>query len=339
MNSAQSEALQNAYKLLRQLFPPILALRIVRDGRTVGAYLLAGDDHSEDPLIERARLEKLGEQLLRILEPPTDFVEAVTRQESMRRLSWFSHQINGPIGRADAALKDIQECLKKNPTAAALLAPDEEQAASMAAMARQPLQRYQIRSRLETVIQAINDLRRISYQIRQLRRIQANLNIAPCRLLPIIEAEIQRARETLPNLRIHCQQAADREIEADRQFVGEAFQEVFNNSIRELKFRKTDDPTIDVTLLEGGEHLEISIRDNGLPALTNLIDSPFEEESSTYARHGQGSGLGLNIVREIMIRHGGTCSLTPNCDSDGERVPGVTFTCTLPLFQKHSTNV
>jgi signal transduction histidine kinase len=331
----QSDVLHDAYILLRGLFRPILALRIIRGGRTAGAYFLVWNDRSEDPARIKARLKELSEHFLSVLEPPGDFIEVATRRESMRRLSWFAHQINGPIGRADAALRDIQECLENNPDAAALLVPDDATAHRMAAMAKQPIEHYQIHLRLNAAIDAIQDLRKVNYQLRQLRRVQGDLEFVRCKLGPIIQEQILRARQSLPNLRISEIQVLDAEIEGDARLLGEAFQEVFNNSIRELKTRKTQSPTIDVTISLMQDQVKVSIRDNGLPALVNLIDQPFEEESSTYSQQGQGSGLGLTVVREIILRHSGTCSLTPNCDTDGERVEGVTFACNLRLPQYH----
>lgn len=334
-----SDRLYEAFELLKQVFRPLLLVRLVRDGSPVGVYVLAGYQQFDDPEAEKQRLEWMGSQLLRTLEPQDDLLSEATRRESLRRLSWFAHQINGPIGRADAALSDVLEFLEKNPQIAAQLVPDGATASRMAAMAKQPIEQYQMKARLHAAAQAIQDLRQMNYRIRQLRRVQGELDLVPCRILGIIQEEIGHARNSLPNLRIHEVDLTDHDILADKQLLTEAFQEIFNNTIREFKTRKTDEPTVDVTISRKKDRVLVSIRDNGLPALVDLIKQPFEEDSSTYSQQGKGSGLGLTVVREIIQRHGGKCQIFPNLDEDGERAPGVTFTCDLPLENMTKTTI
>lgn len=332
-----SDSLYEAFELLKQIFRPLLLIRLVRDGSPIGVYILAGNQQFDDPDAEKQRLELIGAQLLRTLQPQDDLLSEVTRRESLRRLSWFAHQINGPIGRADAALTDVLECLEKNPQLAAQLVPDEATANRMAAMAKQPIEKYQMQTRLNAAARAIQDLRQVNYRIRQLRRVQGDIKLVPSKILTIIKNEIGHAHNSLPNLRICAIDLTDHDIMADEHLLNEAFQEIFNNTIREFKTRKTEEPTVFVTISQKRDRVLVSIRDNGLPALVDLIKQPFEEDSSTYSQQGKGSGLGLTVVREIILRHGGKCDLSSNRDEDGERIPGVTFTCDLPLANMNQT--
>jgi signal transduction histidine kinase len=211
-----------------------------------------------------------------------------------------------------------------------MLVPDPETALRVAKMAKQPVECYQMMSRLEVALQAIQDLRRVNYQIRQLRRVQGDLSLVECDIEAILNEEIRRARDSMPGVLITLLSETGTTLVADPQFLKEAFQEVFNNSLRELRARKTDNPAIEVHLRREPHQIHVKISDNGLPPLNNLIDQPFEEDASTYATQGQGSGLGLTMVREIMLRHGGSCSLRANVDDEGARLPGVTFLAILP---------
>jgi signal transduction histidine kinase len=332
-----SDLLYEAFELLKQVFRPLLLIRMVRDGSPIGVYILAGNQQFDDPEAEKQRLESMGAQLLRTLQPQDNILSEATRRESLRRLSWFAHQINGPIGRADAALTDVLKCLEINPHLAVQLVPDETTANRMAAMAKQPIEKYQMQTRLEAAARAIRELRGVNYRIRQLRRVQGDVELVPCHLLTIIKREIEYARNSLPTLRVREVDLTDCEIMADERLLAEAIQEIFNNTIREFKARNTDEPTVDVTLSRKRDRVFVTIRDNGLPALMELIQKPFEEDSSTYSQQGKGSGLGLTVVREVIHRHGGSCDLTANHDEDGERVPGVTFSCELPLIRSSLT--
>jgi signal transduction histidine kinase len=326
-----------AFELLKNLLRPLMLLRMVRDGSPVGVYILAGNQQFDDPATEKQRLEWMGSQLLRTLQPQDEMLTEATRRESLRRLSWFAHQINGPIGRADAALSDVLDFLEKNPQLAERLVPDDATASRMAAMANKPIEKYQMQSRLNAAMQAIRELREVNYRIRQLRRVQGDLELSQCKLQSILRQEIENAQSSLPTLRVREVDLTDCEIMADQRLLIEAVQEIFNNTLREFRERKTEEPTIDVTLSNKLDRVVMSIRDNGLPALTELIQQPFEEDSSTYSQQGKGSGLGLTVVREVIRRHGGSCDLTPNHDEDGERVPGVTFSCELPLHRSTLT--
>jgi signal transduction histidine kinase len=328
--AGQERLIDLAAEFLGWVFRPLLAVRLVREQQTIGVYLLAGLDQFLDPSGEALRMQKLGEELLHLLRPGDLVAREAVRKESLRRLSWFSHQINSPIGIAAAALQDVRECLQNHSAIAEMLVPDPDTALRVARMAKQPVESYQMMSRLEVALQAIQDLRRVNYQIRQLRRVQGDLSLVECDLEAILNEEIRRARDSMPGVLITPLSETGTTLVADPQFLKEAFQEVFNNSLRELRSRKTDNPTIEVQLRHESHQIHVSICDNGLPPLNNLIDQPFEEDASTYATQGQGSGLGLTMVREIMLRHGGSCSLRANVDDEGARLPGVTFLAILP---------
>jgi len=330
----QERCIGSANDFMSWLFRPILAIRLVREQQTIGAYLLAGRNQFVDPAGEGQRMHGLGQELLRLLGPGDLASKEAVRKESLRRLSWFSHQINSPIGIAAAALRDVRECLENHATIAEMLVPDPKTASQVARMAKQPIECYQMLHRLDVALQAIQDLRRVNYQIRQLRRIQGDLALAECDLTSILNEEVCRARASLPGVLISQMPETGITLVADAQFLKEAFQEVFNNSLRELKARKTENPCIQVHLSQQAHEIHVSIGDNALPPLNNLIEQPFEEDASTYATLGQGSGLGLTMVREIMLRHGGSCSLEENIDEEGQRHPGVTFHAILPIHKE-----
>jgi PAS domain S-box-containing protein len=84
-----------------------------------------------------------------------------------------------------------------------------------------------------------------------------------------------------------------------------------------------------VTARETTDGIEVVVRDNGVGMSQDLVPQVFERfrqrDSSTARRH-PGLGLGLAIVRELVVLHGGTVEAA----SPGEGA-GSTFVVTLPV--------
>lgn len=94
---------------------------------------------------------------------------------------------------------------------------------------------------------------------------------------------------------------------------------IVHNAIQAMDNRGT--LTIDVTQVE--EQAKISITDSGSGILPEIIPRIFEPFFTTKAP-GEGSGLGLDIVKKIVEKHQGTI--------EAESVPGkTTFTVFLPM--------
>ena len=87
--------------------------------------------------------------------------------------------------------------------------------------------------------------------------------------------------------------------------------------------------TIDVSLRQDGEHVEIVVRDSGEgidPVFLPHVFERFRQADSAPSRKHGGLGLGLAIVRHLTEAHEGTVSAT----SDGPGM-GSTFVVPLPL--------
>ncbi|MDB9512821.1 response regulator [Kamptonema animale CS-326] len=94
---------------------------------------------------------------------------------------------------------------------------------------------------------------------------------------------------------------------------------IVHNAIQAMDNRGT--LTIDVTQVE--EQAKVSITDSGSGILPEIIPRIFEPFFTTKAP-GEGSGLGLDIVKKIVEKHQGTI--------EAESVPGkTTFTVFLPM--------
>ncbi len=87
--------------------------------------------------------------------------------------------------------------------------------------------------------------------------------------------------------------------------------------------------TIDVEARGVGDHVEVSVRDDGPGVRREHLDRVFEPFFTTRPR-GEGAGLGLTIAREIATDHHG------RIDVESSPGRGATFTLVLPLLRAGS---
>ena len=132
---------------MRSVFRPAVALKVFRQGEVAGAYVLFGADQINDPDGVRALLSGYGERLSDVLSQPSEIIDDAARRESLRRLSWVMHQLNGPIGRATNAVEDLEDFLESSPEVAARLVPNEDKAKARAAMRDEDVKHFTFATR------------------------------------------------------------------------------------------------------------------------------------------------------------------------------------------------
>ncbi len=97
-------------------------------------------------------------------------------------------------------------------------------------------------------------------------------------------------------------------VEAGRIRLSQVFVNLFSNAIDALEGRA--DGQISVSLKSVGHQVCLHVRDNGPGIAPELAAEVFEPFFTT--RLGQGNGLGLSIVYNIMQDFGGSIALLPN---------------------------
>jgi signal transduction histidine kinase/CheY-like chemotaxis protein/serine phosphatase RsbU (regulator of sigma subunit) len=105
-------------------------------------------------------------------------------------------------------------------------------------------------------------------------------------------------------------------------------QVVLNLLANAFKFTFQGEITVSVDAAGGQARIRVSDTGVGIPAneLPRLFDR-FYQAAGTQGRSGEGSGIGLSLVRELVQRHGGTISVASIIGS------GTTFTVLLPFGQ------
>jgi PAS domain S-box-containing protein len=141
-------------------------------------------------------------------------------------------------------------------------------------------------------------------------------------LMSICEAildEVRGAVPDAPELRLHTSSVSAGHWDADR--LGQALSNLVVNA---LQHGRRDRP-VDVHIAADGDPVELSVSNEGPPIAPDLLPvlfDPFRRaDRSVAARYGVG--LGLYIVNEIVMRHGGSIAVV----SDEERTR---FTLRLP---------
>ena len=319
-----------AFTWLRRVFRPVLSIAVLRAGKPVGAFLLQGPDQLEQPADVLALLETQGQQLTAILAQPSEIAEDAARRESIRRLSWMMHQLNGPMMVIRAVIQELNDYVAGHTEVGEALIPDDQRARARAKMNDKPLEDYRLSHRLAELGAAAEEIRKLQYQIRRYKNAQGELQISVFPVRPLLDELATEARGQLQEATVHVLSDEDCWVSADRTLIRSALGEVVSNSCRECRERQVSEPKVSLAAERRGARVQLAIIDNGLPIEGSLLDDPFAEDASTYRTQGKGSGLGLAIVKESFARHGSRCALVPNRATDGQRLPGVRFLSDLP---------
>jgi signal transduction histidine kinase len=121
-----------------------------------------------------------------------------------------------------------------------------------------------------------------------------------------------------------------KKIKGDKFLLDIVFSNLIGNSI---KYGKENGKVI-VTMNSDKENLFINITDDGLGIPENDLPKIFNDffrASNVKKVSGDGSGLGLSVVKQIIERHNGTITAVSPSEIGTKDYPGTTFEITIPL--------
>ena len=159
----------------------------------------------------------------------------------------------------------------------------------------------------------------------------------PVEVIVLLDEVLKLIRATLPaDIRIVFDHDAERAaVLADASQLHQVMLNICTNAAYAMKERggtlsvKVESIEIDATqvvtypVLSGGKYASITITDSGHGMEESVRERIFEPYFTTKPA-GEGSGLGLSIVKAILERHGATVTVT---STPGD---GATFTVTFP---------
>jgi len=233
--------------------------------------------------------------------------EEALREADRRKdefLALLSHELRNPLAPIAHGLAVLRH---RNPAE-----PDVQR--MLAIMDRQL-------THLSRLVDDLLDVRRITHGKLHLHRQQMPLAdvlasaIEACR--PLIEKRYHTLRMDV--------EARGLVVDGDRDRLHQVFTNLIHNSV------KYTDPggNIRITVDRDGNHAVIGVADNGIGIAPNALERVFEMFSQVRAQPtqvGGGLGVGLALVRTIVMMHGGTVHAASAGPGKGS-----TFTVRLPL--------
>jgi len=135
---------------------------------------------------------------------------------------------------------------------------------------------------------------------------------------------IDEMRLAFPNRKINLDFSGELKGEWDKARIGQVFSNLIGNAIQ----YSFTDSTIDVTVEGTKKEVLLSVHNEGVPIppdkVANLFDSLTRAVSDDDNPKSVNLGLGLYIVKDIIVSHGGTIEVTSTKED------GTTFTARLP---------
>ncbi len=180
-----------------------------------------------------------------------------------------------------------------------------------------------------------NSLVMVHGMVREIRDLSKDGNVdlefAEEHLAPIVEAACSLLRYDPDVSRCEIEIDVDPmlRIPMHSEKIQQVVINLVKNAAQALVGAETEAGTIRVEteLLDGGEQLALRVTDNGPGIPTEAIEEIFEPFFTTKPK--SGTGLGLDICRQIAQAHGGTI------DVRSEPGRGATFEIVLPIVRAH----
>lgn len=306
---------EGGYRWFRSRAAP----KFTSDGTVERWYGLLEDVHDRQLAIQAlrasdAKLREHSDKLEKLVEARTDEVrqknvelDRLLKQEreanalQRRFVAMISHEFRTPLAIIDAAAQRMTRV---------------KGGASPEYLAEKALQIKVAAARMVELMESILAAGRIETGT-------ISINRQPLSLKDLVEECAARRREISPSHRIHLDiDGLTGEMAADR----DALERVFSNLLSNAVKYAPQSPDIHVRGWQENGSSNVSVRDTGVGIDDDDIPRLFEPYFRARSANGiAGTGIGLNIAREIIELHGGTVSVTSTPDI------GTTFTVSLPL--------
>jgi len=179
----------------------------------------------------------------------------------------------------------------------------------------------QVSEFLDTIMREARRTTGIVDMVRQFsRERQAGMAVVPVTEVLDDVIALQRFDEAVRRTRIETDYGCHPEVDGNADRLRQVFLNLIRNAGQALQGRS--DGRIDVRVRQEGQQVIIEVADNGPGVPVEIQERVWEPFYST--RGAEGTGLGLDICRQIVAQHRGTIGL--------ESVPGrgATFTVRLP---------
>ena len=155
-----------------------------------------------------------------------------------------------------------------------------------------------------------------------------SINRQECSLRALIEECVKRRREISPGHRIHMDlEGLPASIALDAQSIERAVSNLLSNAVKYAPHS----PDVFIRRWQDRETVSISVMDKGIGMDADELPRLFQPYFRARSASGiAGTGIGLNIVREIVELHGGTII------AESVIGEGTTFVVRMPLIKQET---
>lgn len=240
----------------------------------------------------------------------------------------------GPVRFAVAVLRDVTEVRRLDDMRDEFLATAAHEFKTPLAVIKAYGQLLQRRSgadapALEAVVRQVDRLSRLVQQLLDVARLREggpDLRLGPYDLAEQVAAVVERMRQHSGGHRLRVASTASVTVRADRSRVEQVLVSLIDNA---LKFSpQGGEVTVEVARTAG--QAVVSVRDLGVGIAADRQTRLFERYYRAHEGHAEdrgGFGLGLDLAREIVSRHGGRVWF------ESQEGAGSTFHFSLPIAE------
>jgi signal transduction histidine kinase len=242
--------------------------------------------------------------------------------------SSVAHEINNPTAFVSSNLTELRQYVGRLDTAVvelselALKSGAVERAAAVVTRPELAFARREAPNAIRESLAGMERIRLIINNLRSLaRRDQAGEPATTVELGELVQAVVQTAAHELRNASARVDLQGPVWVTGHR---GELIDVVLNLVVNAVQAREEGRPNrVVVELGQDGPHAVLRISDTGKGIPASHLKRLFEPFFTTKGP-GEGTGLGLNLARKIVLAHGGSI------DVSSEVGVGTTFTVRLP---------
>ncbi len=260
---------------------------------------------------------RIARQLYRNEQQLVETIERLNRaeEEKQKYIIGVVHELKSPIAAVQSYIEMI---LQK------YLGPLDERVEQKLKSARE---------RADEAIEMINNILKISRL-----RLMSEMSVENIDISEILCSILDKLKGGIEAKKINVKLTDDRllrtPLKGDKFLIEMAISNLLSNAVKYV----SPGGKIDIIINESEAGIDLDISDNGvgIPAKDQEnIFKDFFRASNIKNKGYEGAGLGLSIVNQIVIRHGGRISVeSPGRITDNE-LPGCTFKVFIP-FQKEN---
>ncbi len=296
----------------------------------------------EDPIFDtlfEVTSTRLGDRVVRVARDVGEQRRLYARLVQADKLaavgvlaSGVAHEINNPTAFVTSNLTELRRYVATFEAAlgdlgsVALKAGHGDQAALVSGRGEVAFARREAPKAITESLQGMERIRQIVNNLRSLaRRDQAGEPAAPVELGELIQLVVRTAASDLKHASARVDLQGPLWVLGHR---GELVDVILNLVVNAVQAREEPRPNrISIELLRDGPHAVVQVSDTGKGIAQGHMKRLFEPFFTTKAP-GEGTGLGLNLARKIVLSHGGAIEVA------SELGVGSTFTVRLPAVDQ-----